>query len=141
MLPHHPALPHKISRQSALGLTALIAAWLLGTASLDRGLVQDGSDVFSILGFLSACALWFYARRLLVRSRINQIIEAILLGWWALNLALCAATGGELVFETVFFVACVVATASLVAVALLTPIWTPRFSWRAKPFFQYARTK
>ena len=140
MLPHHPTPPHKLSRQSALGLTALITAWLVGTASLDRGLVQDGSDIFAILGFLSACTLWFYTRRLLPRSRRNQFIEIVLLGWWALNLALCAATGGELVFETVFFVSCVVATAALFAVAVLTPIWTPRFSWRAKSF-QFARTK
>ena len=30
---------------------------------------------------------------------------------------------------------------ALFAVAVLTPIWTPRFSWRAKPSFQFARTK
>jgi hypothetical protein len=133
MLPHYPALPHKISRQSALGLTALIAAWLLGTASLDRGLVQDGSDIFAIIGFLAACALWLYTRRMLVASRRNQIVEAVLLGWWALNLALCAATGGEIVYDTIFFIACVAATLALITVAALTPISSPRLVAVARP--------
>jgi hypothetical protein len=100
MLPHHPALAAKLNRQSALGLTALTASWLLGTASIDRGLVQDGSDIFAILGFLTACALWLSTRHTLTGLPRVQIVEAVLLGWWTLNLALCAATGGEIVYES-----------------------------------------
>ena len=122
MLPHHPALAAKLNRQSALGLTALTASWLLGTASIDRGLVKDGSDIFAILGFLIACALWLSTRRLLVGLPRVQIVEAILLGWWTLNLALCAATGGEIVYNTIFFGACLLATAALVTIAILTPL-------------------
>jgi hypothetical protein len=133
MLSHHPALPHKLTRQYALGLSALIAAWLLGTASLDRGLVQDGSDILALIGFLAACVLWLYTRRMLVPTRRNQIVEAVLLGWWALNLALCAATGGEIVFDTVFFIACVAATLTLITVAALTPSSVSRLVAVARP--------
>jgi hypothetical protein len=122
MLPHHPALAAKLNRQSALGLTALTASWLLGTASIDRGLVQDGSDIFAILGFLTACALWLSTRHTLTCLPRVQIVEAVLLGWWTLNLALCAATGGEVVYDTIFFIACVVATLGLIAIATLSPL-------------------
>lgn len=134
MLPHHPALAAKLNRQSALGLTALTASWLLGTASIDRGLVKDGSDIFAILGFLTACALWLSTRRLLVGLPRVQIVEAVLLGWWTLNLALCAATGGEIVYNTIFFGACLLATAALVTIAALTPL-----SHRRVPITQKSR--
>ena len=122
MLPHHPSLPHKLSRPTAFGLSALAASWLLGTASIDRGLVQDGSDIFAVLGFLAACALWLYTRHTLAGLPRVQIVEAVLLGWWTLNLALCAAAGGEIVYDTIFFGACLLATAALVAIAMLTPL-------------------
>jgi hypothetical protein len=135
MLPHHPALAAKLNRQSALGLTALTASWLLGTASIDRGLVQDGSDIFAILGFLTACALWLSTRHTLTGLPRVQIVEAVLLGWWTLNLALCAATGGEIVYDTVFFAACLLATATLVAIAALTPLSHRRVAATQKSFF------
>lgn len=135
MLPHHPVLAAKLNRQSALGLTALTASWLLGTASIDRGLVQDGSDIFAIVGFLGACVLWLWARRLLVALPRVQVVEAVLLGWWTLNLALCAATGGEIVYDSIFFGACMVATATLVAIATLTPLSRPRLTTTSKVLF------
>jgi hypothetical protein len=110
----------KITRQLALGAAALIASWALGTAALDYGLAKDGAGVFGPAAFLAACALWLYSRRSLKDLPRIHIIDAVLLSWWSLNLALSAAAGGSDVYRTAFFTISSAATAALITYSLLT---------------------
>jgi hypothetical protein len=115
MLPLH-FTPATFTRKTALGTLALISSCFLGTAALDSGLVKQGS-ILASLGFVTASALWLYARTRLPQFPRVHFLPAILLGWWVLNLALSAAAGGRDVYGTPFFTLSVIATASLVIIA------------------------
>jgi hypothetical protein len=115
-----PALNPKI----ALASVALAASCLSGTAALDRGLIKQGSDAAATLTFLAACTLWLYARHTLKDLHLASLLPPILLGWWTLNLALCAACGGPDVYRTIFFAASSTATASLILFSLISAYLT-----------------
>ncbi len=119
-MPHPSSPTATLHPKSALAAVALLASWLSGTAALDRGLIQQGSDALATLTFLAACTLWLYARHTLKDLHNAAILPPVLLGWWTLNLALCAACGGPTVYSTIFFIASSTATASLIIYALIS---------------------
>lgn len=118
------AITVRLYPKTALAFVALAASWLFGTAALDRGLIREGSDALATLTFLAACTLWLYSRHTLKDLHHGALLPPILLGWWTLNLALCAACGGPTVYATIFFIATSTSTASLIIYSAISSYLT-----------------